>query len=347
MTHFQKFINEKIVGFPERIKERYQLWKYIYPFVRKHQTVQPKKIICLFCQPRSGSTWLAEILLSISNTCLFDEPLWRGRFKNIHSMPNFYDRKVPRVAELGFYHIQPIGENEEWQEASELFETLLAGKIVSLGLYNEINLKRLKTAECFIIKFNFAQLLMHWFIKQYDHPSLLLTRHPCAVVNSQINLKAYNNFLFDPTGKKFPDFRNSDFFNQHRIVERLKSVEEQLAFLWAIQIKNSLYHKDNNKNWLTISYEKLLIDFEGEIDRIFDFIGETIPDEVYKNRRRPSKSSKNKSRENIVNGSQLDSWKRALSKQQISKILNIVESMEVDIYSEKLEPDYDKLYRSY
>ena len=95
-----------------KVNDRQTLFRYIYPFVKENndRTITQDNTLCLFCQARGGSTWLAEILLNIPKSILIDEPLWRGKMVAPFIAPNYFDRKVVEVADLNFFFNQHIPE---------------------------------------------------------------------------------------------------------------------------------------------------------------------------------------------------------------------------------------------
>lgn len=337
--HFQK---ENLLS---KIQDRLKLSRHIIPFTKrnKDRKISPQNTLCLFCAPRGGSTWLAEILLNMPNTVLIDEPLWRGEVKNPFEKPNYYRRKTTHISELYFFYNQHIPEKEKWDEAHEVFENILSGRTISLGLYDEQKLSRLKNNGLFITKFCYANLLMPWLLSQFDFNSILLTRHPCAVVASQLRLPSWKNINVQ-NFKKIDDFPyNQVYHDALERVGKIDSREKYLALIWSMGFANTAMRCENNKRWLTISYEGLLSDYAKEMNRISSRF---LFDVSYleNNNKKPSKSTKSNSLQSIKKGQQLSSWKKELSKKQISIILNVLEKFEIDIYSEKLTPDFDRLY---
>jgi hypothetical protein len=183
---------------------------------------------------------------------------------------------------------------------------------------------------------------MPWLIDQFNFNSILLTRHPCAIVASQLRLPSWRDI--DPTAKysdKFP--YSSYYYSKLKTVGKIDTREKYLAFIWALGFENTAMRQDISQQWHTISYEGLFNNFNYEINRInqrylYNLNSNSI------DRKIPSKSTKENSLDNLKTSMQLSSWKKELSKNQIQTILNVLEKFEIDIYTEKLEPDYDKLY---
>lgn len=337
-----KLTGENILS---KVQDRLILHKYIYPFARgnQHRNISKENTICLFCQPRGGSTWLAEILLRIPGSVLIDEPLWRGKMKSPWKRPNQYDRKVAELAELDFYFNQHIPETEKWSEARNVIEDILTGRSTSKGLYDEQDYSRLKNGGTYITKFCYANLLMPWLIQQFDFKSVLLTRHPCAVIASQLRHPSWQGIKMDKS-IMLEDFPFNEVYRASlEKIGNIDSLEIYLALIWAMNFKETAMHPDNNRNWLTLSYERLLLCFDAEINRINQHLRLNLHPKVI-NREKPSKSTFPNADDKAVTHARIDQWQRELSKSQISNILGVLDTFEIDIYNGNAEPDYQRLY---
>lgn len=330
-----------------KVHDRFTLLRYIRPFVKKNKgrVISKENTLCLFCQPRGGSTWLAEILLHIPNSALIDEPLWRGKVSEPFQTPDYYCRKVRQISDLNFFYNQHIPESSKWPEAKTIYNEILTGQVSSIGLYDEQDLGNLKNGDFYITKFNYANLLMPWLINQFNFNSLLLTRHPCAVIASQLKHSSWQGI--DPLKANISgDIPYKEYYQLAlKKVGGINSREKYLALIWALGFKNTAMHVDNNKKWLTISYEGLLTNFHHEIMRINHRFSLALNIEMI-DYKKPSKSTKPRSIKYLQNDEQLSSWKKELTKKQISTIVDVLDKFEIDIYSEKLEPKYDLLYRN-
>ena len=328
-----------------KINDRYILFRYIHPFVRqnKGRKITSENTLCLFCQPRGGSTWLSEILLNIPGSVLIDEPLWRGRMSAPFKMPNPLDRKAEAIADLDFYFHQPIPDDVTWSEAKEAFEEILSGRTVSIGMYDEQDLSKLSKGNYHIVKFNYANLLAPWLSQQFDFKAIALTRHPCAVVASQLQLPAWKNINVTEYVTPNEIRYNHTFEEALSKIGSIDSKETFLTMIWAIGFKNTILHPNNGNRWLPISYEGLLQNFGEEINRINEYLNTTLDAKTI-DHGRPSKSTRPGSLPYLEGNTQLGSWKDTLSNTQIKSIMKVLDQFEIDIYSEDLEPDYDRLY---
>jgi len=328
-----------------KIHDRLILFRYILPFIKKNEkrVISPQNTLCLFCQPRGGSTWLAEIFLHISNSILIDEPLWRGKVNVPFKKPDHYTRKVPKISDLDFFFNQYIPEDVDWPEARMAFEDILSGRVISIGLYNEGGLKKLKNGNYYITKFCYANLLLPWLIDRFDFNAILLTRHPCAVVASQLKYPVWRDINIEEF-RKIDDFRfNQIYYSALEKVGKIDSKEKYLALQWALGFKHTAMNPRNNKRWLTISYEGLLNNYSHEIERISNRFSFDL-DNLNIDSSTPSKSTQPTSLKYMEEGQQLSSWKKELTGKQISTIFNVLEKFDIDIYTKEVEPEYERLY---
>ena len=332
---------------PSKVKNRYKLYKYINPFVeerlREGFDISPKNTIAIFAHPRGGSTWLAEILLKIRNSLLIDEPLWRGSMVTTNSFPDDYDKKVPEAVRLGFYYNQPIPRNAESAEAKRMLESILKGQVPSLGLYEENDLRKLKNGQVHIVKFCYGLLLMDWFVNNFNVNSILLVRHPCAVVASQMARPAWKNIQIEKHWE-IPDCRFRESYLDYKgIFEKADTLEKYLAAFWAFSLKD-LLGKENNKSWATISYEGLIVNYEQELKRLFSRLPFAPPAQAFDQLNIPSKSAYDAHQGLIGTPGQLTKWKDRLNKRQVDQILGTVREFGVEGYTANPEPDYSKIY---
>ncbi len=329
-----------------KARDRYYLHRYVFPFVKRNRdrVITKDNTICLFCHPRGGSTWLAEILLQIPNSCLIDEPLQKGKINGAGIIIKQPYRNAFNVAGRRYYDEQPIPPEADWPDGEKLLTDIISGRIDALSLYEEAGIERLKNAETYIVKFNFAHLTANFLLNHFPVKAILLTRHPCAVVASQLKISIFTKNDFKRK-REFPESKFKEVFEKYeRIYETVTSFEEYLAFIWSLKVRESLYAKRNINNRLIVAYETLLTDFFEETQRIFKWIGKDVPDKITELQFKPSVSTKSHSLKRIKTKQQLTAWKNDLSQKQINKILNIVEKFEIDIYSDDPEPNYDILY---
>jgi len=282
-----------------KIRDRYLLNRYVTPFVKRNrlsvQNISYKNSLAIIAHPRGGSTWMAELMMNIPDSVLIDEPLWRGKLRSLNSTPKPGEGKIDAIDKLGFYYNQPVPELKSWPEAKVEFEKILTGKVLSLNIYRDNNFRTLNRSKFFVTKFCYAHLLLRWLLKNFQLNAILLTRHPCAVVSSQLSHPAWKNLRINKP-LKFPDFLHNELYKELEIrIPKLATREEFLAAIWALGIKQTIYSNDNDLNWITVAYENLVINFKFEINRIFKRLNIKVPDSIWQHQYKPSGSSTGKS----------------------------------------------------
>ena len=206
---------------------------------------------------RSGSTWLAELLGMNPGYPLLWEPLHLG--------------SNPSCVRYGFdwNTFVPVGAHEP--RLREYFEGLFSGaglsvEVVSSAHFHPMEFLRFRG---FLIKFINANLLLPWLVREFPLRTVLLIRHPCDVVASQLRHSAWDhlskeNLTFSRRLQKaFPHFVEC--------FERLQHREEILAFEWAchmfVPLTSSRPH-----SWHLVSYESLVSEGLVQMHTLLDYL---------------------------------------------------------------------------
>lgn len=295
--------------------------------------IGPKKSILIFSNPRGGSTWLAELLKTLPASSLIWEPLLKGQLKEFK--------------DLDFYWHQPIPENADWPEAKEAFRKLLNLEIKSRHIYNRENQLKFPFSKHFIFKFCYGNMLLHWVVNNFDVNPILLLRHPCAVVSSQMKHGYWKGIEKNNLSFEIPKFPYNEYYLQYEdVVKHVRTFEEHLAATWAYTMAYTVLSPNNDKKWITLSYEGLYKNYNVEIQRIFQRLDLKIPQKIYDGKERASIMAKKHSLNYIQTGNQLFHWKNNLSTTQTKNILRIIKEFGITFYDDSVEPDYEQIYSS-
>lgn len=329
-----------------RLSQSFSYYTTLLPFALKNRHKNndfEHSVVSLFNSPRGGSTWLAEILAkSIPRSALVWEPLFRHK-KVFNSVINPF--AYPELWKLNVKWHQYLPEDKDYPEFEAFFHKLFNREIVNLKLYRFNKINTIPSADLFIYKFCFANNMLPWLTRHFNIKPVLLVRHPCAVVASQLNFKPFHFVYKKPAtfkARSVPD----ELLHYQDILDSIQTPEESLAARWALNHKLLLDHSQNNINWLTLTYEKLCVAPETELKRLFDYIDRPFPENPEEILYTPSAttSHNSSSSRDIKNKNQIYSWKQKLSQEQIDNILNIVRRFDINAYSDDPEPDYDIVY---
>jgi len=285
----------------------------------------PKKARIVSGDPRGGTTWLAQLLNELPGSALIWEPLAVSEVKEVHA--------------LKFQWRQFIPEDDSWPEAKELMERILSGRLLSPYLCQQTTPRQLRQANHLLIKFCRANQLLPWLTKEFhfEVPPVYLVRHPCAVVASQLKQGGWKNV---PPHFTIPEGRYTSFYTKHeKFLETIDTIEKRLAATWCLCNRVPLSHPDNNKRWITVTYESMLLDGPSEIDRIARRWNVSIPKGVYDKLQTASSTTVTGSP--ILQGSvreQLEYWKFSLTAGQIENIMSVVNYFGVDLYDSDVLP---------
>ena len=169
--------------------------------------------------------------------------------------------------------------------------------------------------------------LHEWF----NARCVMLIRHPCAVVSSQLRWgsKVKKQNLFVPAGL-FAEFRHLE-----HIFDRVESQEEVLAFEWAIQQLPALSYP-RPYPWLITFYEFLYNDRTSQLARLCAFFD--IDEMAIDLRRSYQPSRVTRSGLDLLSGNQLGAWKQKLDSNVVTRILDVVYGCGIDLYSDSELP---------
>ena len=128
----------------------------------------------IFGSIRSGSTWLAEILSSPAGHVQIFEPLH----------PEYVAEVKKYVPEWNQY----VPEHQEWPEGKIFFNKIVSGKVINPWIMSQANLLKIINAKRIVVKIVRGNLLLEWFSNNVTSlKPLLVIRHPCAIIASQLN----------------------------------------------------------------------------------------------------------------------------------------------------------------
>ena len=184
-----------------------------------------------------------------------------------------------------------------------------------------------------IVKFIRANLMLPWLVKQYGLPTILVVRHPCAVIASRLKLSSAdwsadkalgyykgNRVIHQLIGERF----GVDIDRPMSSVSALCCVwciENVLPLQWAAQA-----------NYGVVSYENLLVKPETEWPRVIQRLElKNIPDEVVL--KAPSQQSALDMRDRVFTPEHLDRWRKRYRPEELASVADMLERFGCDFYS--------------
>ncbi len=280
-----------------------------------------QKVYVLTSSPRSGSTLLGQILDEIPDSCSLFEPLQLTH--------------VPEAKQAGFLWRTDIAESKEWVSGKNFFQRIFEGRVINRWTTMEMTLAKSLKAKCMVVKFVRANRLLPWLCNNFSLPApILLLRHPCAVVASQMS---YDYSWSNIQRPEIPEYIKA----YPKFVELIEQANTELEFLtivWALDQLPVLLAQTPHP-WMIVTYEDLVLQPETTLKR--------ISNEWNVNINMEKALAKLKKPSTVVSTSGISGvsgWQKKLTPEQITTILHIVHGFGLSFYTEQNSIDYEKLY---
>lgn len=275
------------------------------------------RVFVLTSSPRSGSTFLSQLLGAIPGMCVLFEPL--------------HLRCVPAAQEAGFGWRTYRPPDADWPSGEAFLKDVFAAEVINDWTARELTYAQVKASDKMLVKFVRANRLLPWMCHHFDLNPILLMRHPCAVVASQmgygwddVEQPGAPEFL-----RAFPAFRE--------VLASTASREEYLAAGWALDLLPCFLEPPPHP-WILVTYEELQLEPEATLSRIARRWQVDI--DLEHARRLLSKASSVVSTGGI---SGMAGWQERLSSEQIDAVLKVAHAFGLDFYDQGVTPDFDAL----
>jgi Sulfotransferase domain len=305
-----------------KIREKIRIASLTYQYnkISGQMRLKPESVLIILGDPRGGTTWLAELVKQIPLTAMVWEPLSVSQVKEVKA--------------LGFQWRQYIPEMASWREAKDLFTRIFAGQLLSPYLCQTTSPGEMRSAGHLLVKFCRANQILPWLTRtfSFELAPIYLVRHPCAVVASQLKQGGWSHVK---PNFEMPTGRYEDFYTNHAdFLCSVDVIEKRLAAIWCLCNQVPLNHLKNNKHWITLTYESLLLDGPAQLTRIEKRWNMQFSDETYRKLAQASSTSVPGSpiQQGNVN-EQLAYWKTQLSTKQIDNILSVLDYFKIDLYN--------------
>ncbi|MFX0035954.1 MAG: sulfotransferase domain-containing protein [Candidatus Hermodarchaeota archaeon] len=310
----------------------------------KYKKIKTQDTLIISGTPRSGTTWLMEIIEKLPKYASVFEPL----------NPKWF----PDAKLYGFNSRTYVPLNTDWKRGEKYLHKVFSGKIISKNPnYNpdpKFIIKRLLSNKI-VVKFIRANRLLPWIQEKFQLKGIIhIIRHPCATINSQLekNYFGYNYLTKDFTEKmpskevlinEISQIKNykSFFLN---IVKNFKHKEEILAAIWCIDNIIPLTSIYVNKLYI-LTYESLISEGLKELKKLYTFFGEKLNKASINQLLIPSRLTKGENPKKVLNlNYQINKWKTSLNENQINRIIDVVHEFGLDFYTRDIIPNNKALH---
>ncbi|WP_018248122.1 sulfotransferase [Orenia marismortui] len=284
-----------------------------------------KKDIFIFTSPRSGSTWLMELIASQDNIKFVNEPLHINRHKGLLTdiTPDWSEIYSKKNRKEKFMNYFSRILNEELYVGQQKLKELFNGE------FKFITNRR-------VFKILRAKDLINYFEDEFQIQVVYLLRHPIAVGLSLAERGFEERVEYFLNNKEYIDqFLNDDLVEFSKFILANGSKFEIKILQWCLENLPPLKFLDN-KEWLIISYEEMVIEEENTLDKLYKELELESLDKLYRQVGIPSRTTSNDQAEKILNKSDKENiikkWTKKISKEEEEKAFIILDKFNIDIY---------------
>lgn len=296
-----------------------KLW--LLRFLVNQKNFNIESTVLLTGSPRSGTTWLGSIINAHPDYCMITEPF----------------RLNQKLKNLGFTWRTYRNADDKWATGHSHIFDVFQGKGISQYHLIDNQVSDILNSNAIMIKSVRLNRLLPWLVQNFRlQGQVLLVRHPCAVISSQLLHNA-----FEPLNK----IRDFDMIIiEHELphlipfIKQLKSEPEYRAVQWALDQYICFNAVDNN--WLTVSYEQLVANGNAELKRISDYLNLELKPAMIDQLEQPSREAQKWSVDPTQSiEERLSGWKQRLDEETIDRILYVVDMFGIKGFNKDIVPD--------
>ncbi len=289
---------------------------------------RPADTVFITGTPRSGTTWLADLLLARGASCLVFQPVEE------------WSKARPDLRDGFARYLSP---DSNWPVGERLFGGLLDGTAVSALSLRHAPLGSVFRATSLTVKSVRANRLLPWLAAKVPiGRRVLITRHPCAVVASWI----MHSQRKDEASVQAPERR---YVEEHvpRLaghVGEIRRREEALAVRWCCEQHWVLQHAPAGA-WEHVHYEQLVLDGPRALERLCRRLGFAVTEAALAGLARNSQTVGRWSADHSQASARqrLAGWTSRLNSDDIKHVLAMVEAFGITGYSQDAIPDFDQV----
>jgi hypothetical protein len=242
-------------------------------------------------------------------------------------------RDVPEAAAAGFDWGTYRPPGTHWPDGEAFLRRVFEGRVINAWTARELSLSGAVRAQRLIVKCVRASRLLPWLCERLRLPApILLLRHPCAVVASQLRYGWRGAPRPDCPEylEPYPGFRT--------VLADTDTEEANLAASWCLEYLPA-FLTPRPAPWLLLTYEGLLLQPRATLARIAEHWGVRFDmEQAMAIMGQPSSTVSS------AGMSGLDGWRQVLSPAQVSSIQAVVQGFGLTFYGDADGPDEARLY---
>lgn len=298
--------------------------------------------ILIFTTGRSGGTWLTETLSAEPGLAFVGQPFSLGLADPFLRRRGVFPQEV---IENGGIPIRP--RDEEFLR--DFFEKIFRGELRVSQPWNPFDTSFHARTDRIVAKVHSVKAWIEWFGEQFPNTRVVYhVRHPISLVLSGIRA-GWNyggrRYLADPW---FLEHYLGD--GRHRFaidrIERGSPLERGLV-AWSVQNFVPLSVRARHPEWLITSYEELVVSPAEILSQMVERLELSDRTSIEKRVAQPSATVfdertaailRSQSEQSEKNRFLLGRWRNEISPDDLASCLRILESFEIDAYSDSIAP---------
>jgi RimJ/RimL family protein N-acetyltransferase len=271
----------------------------------------PAAAIIVAGSGRSGTTWLSQII-NYGNE-------YRDMFEPFepHQVPrvsHFRRNQYLRPTNGDYHYVEPVRQILSGQIRSEWIDQFNRCRVASRRLIKDIR----------------CSLFLKWLATHFpETPIVYLLRHPLAVVRSRMQLHWHARLHDFLEQRELIEDHLQPFVSEiERANELPECAFERQVLFWCVENYVPLSQFQRSEICL-ISYERLCLEPEAEVQRIFAFLNKTYDRRALEQRSRPSAQTRPAS-PIMTGGDLLEGWQNSFSSAQIDFAIGMLRRFGLD-----------------
>jgi hypothetical protein len=294
--------------------------RIIRPLLNYHKPGNEKNVF-IFSLPRSGSTWLMELIWSQPEFKCCNEPL-NLSINNLRALTGID----------GFKDLYSTGVK---QRLLNYFHSIASGKVHFMDPYPLRKYFRVFTSRIVFKVIHGGEKYINDIAENSNGVVLYLLRHPIPVALSRKKLPRLDELCSPFALQEFSEEEGQ----LAKEIQRNGSDLEKRILAWCLQ--NKLALKNRNDNWLVITYEQLALDPAPVINRMVSFCGLPKPELMFEGLNKPSAvTTQSDKQSKAILKTQTDEkydliarWIKSVDVAQSENLMGICRKFGFDIYS--------------
>jgi hypothetical protein len=285
--------------------------------VRFFRTYPLENSMMIFGEPRSGSTWLMELLANGKNIIVVWEPthptlgvnalLWKGEPRIFEDPSNKHSPVASHIVD-----VLTLQKANDWTLRYASFRTIAFGRNT-------------------LTKFVHGTLLLPWIIENLslNYKPVYIHRHPIAISLSQLESGMYmeGEMMSEGTFLRVYPARYQEY---QQYISALNAPLKKLVAMWCLYHRYLMEQLNKSEKWIPLYYEDLLTNPADELQKITASWNVRF-DRGLLHVRNPSQTDFFKQLK-LDPSEQLSKWQRRVSSADKDEIQRILDYFDITLY---------------